>query len=285
MQLLPVVIPGQPIFHLLLDESHDVWIAPSIRDNRQWEPSETALFQRVIARGDQVVDVGAHVGYFTVLFSRLTGADGNVVAFEPEPDNNRLLRANLLLNDCRNAVAEALALSDKEGDAALFLSADNGGDHRLHAAPGRRRRDIRTTTLDAHLSGRAVDFIKIDTQGAEPLVLEGMHATIERSREQLGVLMEYAPGLLERYGAGVGAFIAQLDALGARVFSLSCGGGTERGAQDSAPRLNRAASTQVLLRALAAELGKAGFEDASGNLLVFFSETAERRFLARLGAR
>jgi hypothetical protein len=78
---------------------------------------------------------------------------------------------------------------------------------------------------------------------------------------------------------------AQLDALGARVFSLSCGGGTERGAQDSAPRLNRAASTQVLLRALAAELGKAGFEDASGNLLVFFSETAERRFLARLGAR
>jgi len=284
MQLLPVVIPGQPIYHLLLDESHDVWIAPTIRSSRQWEPTETLLFQRVIQRGATVVDVGAHVGYFTVFFSRLTGAEGHVIGFEPEPDNNRLLRANLLLNDCKNAVVETLALSNTAGDAVLFLSADNGGDHRLHSAPGRRRREIRTTTLDAYLGERQVDFIKIDTQGAEPLVLEGMRATIARSREQLGVLMEYAPGLLERYGAGVDAFIMQLDELGARVFSLSQGS-PERGAQQSGPRLERATSTQALLHAAAADLGKSGFEDASGNLLVFFSEAAERKYLARLGAR
>ncbi len=219
-----------------------------------------------------------------MLFSRLAGAEGRVIGFEPEPGNHRLLRANLLLNDCRNVIVEALALSNTAGDASLFLSGDNGGDHRLHFSPGRRRRDIRTTTLDAYLGDRHVDFIKIDTQGAEPLVLEGMRATIDRSRAHLCVLMEYAPGLLERYGAGIQAFGAQLDALGARAFLLSQVGGSEQGVPHPPIRLDRAESTQTLLRALAAHLEKVAFEDASGNLLLFFSETAERKYLSRMNA-
>ena len=83
MQLLPVLLPRQAPFQLLIDETRDVYIAPTLERYRLWEPAETAMFLDLVRAGDRVVDVGAHVGYFTVLFSRLCGREGFVHAFEP----------------------------------------------------------------------------------------------------------------------------------------------------------------------------------------------------------
>lgn len=274
MQLLPVLVPRQAPYYLLIDEVHDNRIAPVIAAHRLWEPVETALFTELLHPGSRVVDVGAHVGYFTVLFSRLCGADGFVHAFEPEPSNHRLLRANLLVNDCSNVAAHALAVSDAAGTDALYLSPDNGGDHRLYFGAGRTRCSVRTDTLDEALAGERVDFIKIDAQGAEPRILRGMQRLIAREREHLGVLMEFAPGLLERYGGGLQSFVEQLTALGALVCS-------PRMDRDGL-RLDRADRLPDLLQRLAAELAAKGEEDASGNLLVFFGAQARSLHLSRL---
>lgn len=276
MQLLPVLLPHQAPFHLVIDESRDIYIAPTLARYRLWEPAETALFLRLLRAGDRVVDVGAHVGYFTVLFSRLCGRDGFVHAFEPEPANYRLLRANLLVNDCRNVEALELAVSDAAGKEGLFLSPCNGGDHRLYPGEGRARCEVRTITLDDALGEQRVDFVKIDAQGAEPRILRGMRGLVARERQQLGVLAEFAPGLLERHADGLAGFAGLLDTLGARAFHPH-----ESGGRLSVDPVALPAGLQPIADTLAAR----GEEDASTNLLLFFSEAAERLHLERLAPR
>ena len=273
MQLLPVLLPRQAPFHLLIDETRDVYIAPTLARYRLWEPAETALFLRLLRPGDRVVDVGAHVGYFTVLFSRLCGAGGFVHAFEPEPANYRLLRANLLVNDCRNVEALELAASDAAGTEGLFLSPCNGGDHRLSFEEGRARCEVRTTRLDEALGEQRVDFVKIDAQGAEPRILQGMRGLVARERARVGVLAEFAPGLLERHADGLAGFAELLGTLGARAFHPR-----EAGGNLAVEPVPLPAGLQPIADALSAR----GEEDASTNLLLFFSDAAQRRHLERL---
>lgn len=278
MELLPVVVPGQAIYYLLIDETRDRWIAPHIRDNRMWEAAETSLFLRLVQPGDRVVDVGAHVGYFTILFSRLCGENGFVHAFEPEPANHRLLRANLLVNDCRNVEALQFALSDGAGSAQLYLSADNSGDHRLQFSEGRSSLGVSTVELDTVIGEGRVDIIKMDAQGAEPRILAGMQKLVARERAHLCVLMEFSPGLIARDGS-VAAFAAQLDALGARVCAVSLSGEGPK----ARVSLQAGATTAELLRMLAERLARDGYVDASANLLVFFSTEAQSAHMTRLG--
>lgn len=87
-----------------------------------YEPKTTSLFKKVIREGDIVVDVGAHIGYYTLLASRLVGDTGKVYAFEPEPRNYDLLLKNLELNNVKNVVAIKKAVSNKKGTLKFYLS-------------------------------------------------------------------------------------------------------------------------------------------------------------------
>ena len=215
VELLQVRAPNVPSFVLALETQDDRSIAPHLRAHGVWEPAETALCQRLLRPGMRVVDAGAHAGYYSVLFSHLVGATGGVIAFEPEPANFRMLLANLLLNDCGNVEARPLALAEGRGAEFLHLCHDNPGDHRLAPVPGRARIRVETIDLDSALAGAPLDFIKIDTQGAEPRILAGMVNTISVNRERLGCLMEFAPGLLQLAGVSLDQYAAQLTALDA----------------------------------------------------------------------
>lgn len=273
IELLQLRPPHMAAFVLALDPQNDRSIAPYMRGAGVWEPAETQLCRRVLRPGMHAVDVGAHVGYYSVLFSRLVGAAGSVQAFEPEPDNFRLLQANLLLNDCRNVCTHALALTQARGREWLHLCADNPGDHRLAATPARRRIEVDTLDLDTALAGAAVDFVKIDTQGAEPRVLAGMQATLRANRERLACMMEFAPGLLAQAGVSLDAWTAQLTALDARVYAISL--------QAQNLDLCRLAPLREGLGALAAVLARQGEVDASCDVFVVFGDAAERDWLAR----
>jgi FkbM family methyltransferase len=139
--------------------------------------------------GDTFLDVGAHLGYFTVLAAIRVGPRGRVCAFEPNPD----VRAQLTDHVARNGVADRVeisgdALSDIDGqEARLFISERGSGFSSIiprsaPAAPSSFGRSIavRTTTIDRWLRerGLAVTLLKIDVEGAEELVLRGMEATV-----------------------------------------------------------------------------------------------------------
>lgn len=275
LELLQVRAPNVPPFVLALETQADSIIAPSIRTHGLWEAAETALCQRLLRPGMRVVDAGAHVGYYSVLFSHLVDATGSVIAFEPEPANFRMLLANLLLNDCGNVQARPLALTQARGNEFLHLSADNAGDHRLAPTPGRARVAVESIDLDTALDGAPLDFIKIDTQGAESRILAGMAATLSANRDRLGCMMEFAPGLLELAGVSLDRYVAQLAALDARVFAIALRNGFLE--------LHQLHPLRDGLDALSAELGQTrrGQIDASCDVFAVFGDAAENAWLAR----
>ena len=86
----------------ILFDSRDTNLTPIVRQDQQWEADVSGFIRRRLAAGMTFVDVGAHVGYFSVLASRIVGETGQVFAVEVEPRNLELLRANLWRRRCDN---------------------------------------------------------------------------------------------------------------------------------------------------------------------------------------
>lgn len=171
-------------------------ISAVLNKEKIWEPYETCILASRLSEGDCFVDAGANIGYYTLIAHQLCGENGRVFAFEPEPENFKLLQINT--QACANVEAFELALSNKAHSVPLSLCEDNSGDHRLVRIDGRDHKDVDTATGDSLIDGR-VDFIKTDTQGAEYKVLSGLINTLSKNREHLDLLVEFWPhGLLQQ---------------------------------------------------------------------------------------
>src|SRR5262249_42101912 len=107
--------------------------------NHVYEPFETELVQSLVHENDTVVDVGANIGYYTLIFARLVGPRGRVFAFEPDPGNFALLKKNVEANRYKNVVLVNAALSDEPATLKLYLSEENRGDHRIYPSDDQRR--------------------------------------------------------------------------------------------------------------------------------------------------
>jgi FkbM family methyltransferase len=165
-----------------------------------YEQETTELFRKLIKPGMVVIDIGAHVGYFTLLAAGLVGAKGTVLAFEPEPDNYSILEKNIELNGYRNIVPLRIAASEQMGSAELFLTASESGQHSIyhHGLPERGSVSVETTTIDTVLQKLGcshVDLVKIDVEGAEIVVLGGMAQLLGRP-DKPNLIMEFIPSLL-----------------------------------------------------------------------------------------
>jgi FkbM family methyltransferase len=133
-------------------------------------------------------------------FAKLLGGQGKVFAFEPDEKNFDLLKKNIELNGYKNVTLVPKAVSNKTGKARLYLSEDNLGDHRIYDSHDSRHFiEIETVRLDDYFKDfeEKVDFIKMDVQGSEPLVLEGMQGLLDRNQE-LRVLSEYWPSGMKK---------------------------------------------------------------------------------------
>jgi FkbM family methyltransferase len=125
-------------------------------------------------------DVGANVGFYTLLLSRLVGPHGSVVAFEPLPSNVLALRRHIELNHCTNVVVKAIALSNHDGEARFAESPSN--------SMGRLSEDgalvVSCQRLDTIVSGGCPppDVLKIDVEGEEAKVLEGAQEILQTAR-------------------------------------------------------------------------------------------------------
>jgi len=162
------------------------------------------LIKKKIDRGMVVVDVGANVGYYSLLASRLVGEDGKVFAFEPDPYNYALLIKNLRANVCKNVFPTRMAVLNRSGTMELFRDKQNYGAHSLFKAAVRNLHNstlVKTVSLDEFFRGkeRPIDIVKIDVQGSEVGVFEGMHKIIDVN-EDLKIIMEFWPWALKRAG-------------------------------------------------------------------------------------
>jgi len=184
---------------------------------REYEPYETSLLMTLAVAGSTVLDIGANIGYHTVQFARAVGPAGRVFAFEPDPDNLRVLRHNIRTNNLSNVVVVPKAVAQRSGRIDLFRSADNRGDHRVYdSGDGRDSINIETIAVDDLLSDLAgqVSVVKLDIQGAESGALRGMQRFLQEHPEAW-VATELWPIGLQRSGSSVDEYLSQLRALGA----------------------------------------------------------------------
>ena len=185
-----------------------------------YEPFETSLLSAEIRPGMTIVDVGANIGYHTLLFSKLIGDAGRVYAFEPEPQNFSLLQQNLARNARTNVIALKRALSDKTGQSFLYLSTENHGDHQTYSSEDNRQKvPITMTRLDDCVEG-PVDLIKMDVQGFEAHALNGMEAVIAAS-PRLTIFTEFWPEGLRRAGSDPADFLRRLRSFDLEIFFIN----------------------------------------------------------------
>lgn len=163
----------------------DDWaVGARIAVRRRYEPHVTRVFARLLRPGAVVVDVGANVGWYTLLAAARVGPSGQVYAFEPGAESCRLLEQSAAWNAFGHVRVFECAVSDVEGVVGFGLDDSNGriSHERVRESP----LQVRSETLDRALAGeRRVDVIKVDVEGAEARVLRGARALLERDRPVL----------------------------------------------------------------------------------------------------
>ncbi|TLD68426.1 FkbM family methyltransferase [Phragmitibacter flavus] len=208
----PVEILGQ---RMLLDTND----ALNLALNRIYEPAETELLQKLIKPGDTIVDVGANIGYYSLIFAKAVGPTGTVFGFEPDPGNFSLLTQNLKLNGHENVTMVNKAVTDKSGEIELFVSPGCPADHRIYdSGDGRQKLTIPAVALDDYFSEikAQIDLIKMDIQGAEFFAVKGMKKVLA-TNPKVKLLTEFWPFGLKRAGVDPMDYLKLLREIGLKV--------------------------------------------------------------------
>jgi FkbM family methyltransferase len=196
--------------------------------NGIYEALETRLFEDGLRPGDVVVDVGAHIGYYSLLAARTVGPEGHVFAFEPEPRNFELLRTNISTNGYTNVSCLNMAVSDHSGQQALFISSDNTGDHHLYSdCEERMSHTVDVVSLDDFFGEdlKNVAVIKADVQGMELRVLHGMRRLLDANPDLL-MFTELSPDDLSSAGSSAEEFLSALEVAGFDLYEIDESHGT-----------------------------------------------------------
>ncbi|HCB35041.1 MAG: hypothetical protein A2W52_01105 [Candidatus Taylorbacteria bacterium RIFCSPHIGHO2_02_49_25] len=191
-----------------------------------YEPETYKLFKHTIMPGETIVDIGAHIGYFTRLFSRLAGRDGRVFAFEADPTNFVLLARNT--RGYKNVRIAQIAITDRIGIIDFYHYDDKSGAHStLPNVPldfVKRKITVGSTTLDSWLlknSVSKVDVIKMDIEGGESAALLGMKDALKGARV---LVTEFAPAWIAAAGSTPLAFLKNIEKHEFEISAVTSGG-------------------------------------------------------------
>jgi FkbM family methyltransferase len=174
----------------------------SIRERFQfllagYDNSVAVVARQILQQGDSVADIGAHVGLLTRPFARIVGEDGHVYAFEPDPSLFAMLKSNV--GRLKQVKASQLAMADYSHTASFHLHPTSGMSNSLvNAWEGASSIQVKCSSFDDWASAnepRLLKLIKIDVEGAEPLVLRGMTRVLG-SITRPHIIIEYCPGNL-----------------------------------------------------------------------------------------
>jgi FkbM family methyltransferase len=200
--------------------------------------AEKRFFEGAIAPGQIVVDVGANQGIFTLLFSRLVGREGRVVALEPQPALFAALDRNCRLNGADHVTRLQVAAGETHAQGVLHCSRFNSGDNRLSDSLKGPSLSVDIVVLDDLLPTESVSLVKIDVQGYELRVVKGMQRILDRARG-IRVLFEYWPAGLRYAESTPGELPDFFVARGFALFALH-GVGVRKLSGDDLARLRQA---------------------------------------------
>jgi len=199
-----------------------LWMRLNIRDLVQqtillegvWDPALTRFIQRTLSPNDVFIDVGAHVGYFTLLASRRVGPGGTVLSIEPNPFALEQLRENIERNNLHNVLVVHTACGESRNVVKLYLHAESNSSMAslyTSSAVASTAIDVPSTSLDDLCRDRGirrVRLVKVDVEGAEVFVLRGMKRIMREMRP--AIVLELHPQLLEEVGTPFDSVLALL---------------------------------------------------------------------------
>jgi FkbM family methyltransferase len=186
-----------------------------------FEPEVVKCFREVIRPGMVVVDIGANMGYYTLLASRLVGAQGKVVAIEPELNNLHYLAKNITENSCDNVFVVPYAAGDASKPTILYLSHPSRSGHSIikpdTTASTTRNQKAVMIALDSFLPKEFYpQVIKMDIEGAELLAIDGMEQILKNNPLE-AIIVECPENGASMQGSSQHALLSRL-----RGFGFQC---------------------------------------------------------------
>lgn len=218
----------KPEFAIVLGQKMylDKYDSLNLAINGVYGQFETDVIVNEIKNDNIVLDIGAHIGYFTLIFAKSVGSNGKVFAFEPEPSNFNLLKKNVEVNQHRNVVLEQKAVSDKNDKCKFFVGQKSSGANRIYEPKKTRTQEfssitVETINLDDYFKRNnlynKIDFIKIDVEGAEFFALQGMKQILESS-VNVKIFIEFVKIAIEDSGMDPKKMLDFLFSLGFKIY-------------------------------------------------------------------
>jgi FkbM family methyltransferase len=197
------------------------WLGRHVFVTGEYEPATTRVVKSRLEPGDVFIDIGANIGYFSLLASRLVGAAGRVIAFEPVPQTREELLTNVRLNRAGNVTVRNEAVADSAGEARFFVGpADHRGISSLRSLDDASGvLSVRKARLDDLVPAEVnVGLIKMDVEGAEYLALQGMQERLRRDHPDL--VIEVTDSYLRGMGHSAAMLCEFLRGFGYRMYAI-----------------------------------------------------------------
>jgi FkbM family methyltransferase len=191
-KVMPIIVPDSNKiielngYKLRVKVDHKVnaiGVAQLLAFSESYDPIATKVCKQLIKQGMVTIDIGANIGYYSLLMSKLVGGSNTVWAFEPESNNFKELENNIKLNNITNIKAMQIALGNYTGQAKLFISPISDGMHSLLTDRKAKCKveQVIIFKLDDYFRHLTIDFMKIDTEGNDLAVMQGAKRLIADS--------------------------------------------------------------------------------------------------------
>lgn len=184
------------------------------------EPGTAALVKSILKEGMTFIDIGANVGTYSYMASKIVGDTGRVFAFEPHPGCFSILKK--ITKKCKNIIAYQKAVSDKEGIIKFHISTNNSAAHSIYGSEEKSNAiNVESVRLDDIFKdeNKKIDLILMDVEGAEPSVIDGMKFLLS-TNSNMQIITEFNTECLNRANYSPNVFLNDLSANGFTLYII-----------------------------------------------------------------